>query len=359
MSEKKRIFITFFTFILSCCLAGVLFSCSKKTSRTRGGVDPLDTRTVRDRDRDDDDRRDRARTSTRTSRIGGGDCDGNGDCEEQCEDLFRGRDQKECLKLTANEVEGIYNAFEDKAGILAEPDEDDLDEVHPEDIRNALDIDDGIWTDLIDEYTSREAGHVLEWMADDQDIFDALGALDEEEDEESLLRDLFREFKSTVTSAMVGKLDDDDDDVFSVMAEGNEEAIEMAHEILLDDCLSDAGSKATSSAGYDNTGAGSSYNINNEDYKEQACSLGEVYCKKDGNKYIFEDVFEDIVDYDDQLEGYIDDELAAVSQSNIDDLDKVCPEFCKNFCRGSGGDPTGDNKPTYCDYTKYNTSPCD
>ena len=68
-------------------------------------------------------------------------------CEDQCDDLFRGRDVDVCIEdMTVNEVQGMFNAFDEDKGELEDPDEeDDLKHVHPDDIRNALDIDKRIW----------------------------------------------------------------------------------------------------------------------------------------------------------------------------------------------------------------------
>ena len=176
------------------------------------------------------------------TREGGGICDGDDDCEDQCDDLFGGRDYQECLDLTVNEVQGMWNAFDEDDGILEDPDEDDLEDVHPDDIRNALDIDENIWDDFIDDYRSDDANNVLYWIATDECVYEAIDDGFDEDDMQGFMSDIFKQTDSNLISAALEPLGDDADDdetfLYLADAEGNDEAVDLVHELLWEECRS-------------------------------------------------------------------------------------------------------------------------
>ena len=127
----------------------------------------------------------------RSTRAGGGSCDGDNDCEDRCDDLFNGRDYDKCLDLSVNEVQGMWNAFDEDGGVLEDPDEDELEDVHPDDIRNALDIDERIWDNFIDDYGTSEANDVLYWIATNECIYEAIEDGFDEDDMKGFMADIF------------------------------------------------------------------------------------------------------------------------------------------------------------------------
>ena len=348
-SLTKRIVIYIFSFCIGLALVWGFASCSRRPA-------PAAPR-VNDRDDDRDDRRDdrSRREEPRVSREGGGDCEGDEDCEEQCDELFgSGSDEKECLELTKNEVTAMFEAFNDEDGILADPDDDDLKDIYPEDIENLFEIDDNVWRKLIRKYSKSEAKDVLVWIAEDREIFAAISSLDDDDDED-FLRDLLKESGTgDISSILLAKIGDEYEDNFIYLAqrESNDDAVELAHDILLDDCISDVdGDRATSAKVY------TAARIPDEDYREAACTLGEVYCKRRGNEYIFEDVFDELVDNADGLLDYIEDERTTSHpkqslglEDDGDELEEVCEEFCDRTSSGRTGSRswTSTVKPSLC-----------
>ena len=340
--------------VLTCAVLFSIGLLSTVFSSCRNTVRPNDDR--RDRTpRDTGNDRDRTQTRRGTdcdqsSREGGGSCKGDDDCEDYCDDLFGGRDYQECLGLTANEVEGMWNAFDDDEGILEDPDEDDLEEVHPDDIRNALEIDERIWDAFIDDYGTSEANDVLYWIATNECVYDSIEDSFDEDDMKGFMEDIMLQVDSGgLIPAALEPLGDeaDDDETFLYLAdqEGNSKAVELVHELLWEECVGD---RSVTSA------RKSLYNAAPEnDDKSSACLLGEFYCKQDSDgDYIFEDIFETVVD--DELDNFIrggknsniyTDGL-GISSSDYDEIEEVCKVVCS--VRASGGIRNGNSRPARC-----------
>ena len=273
------------------------------------------------------------RNSSKSTRVGGGDCDRDDECEDQCKDLFNSNTKrKDCLELSVNEVEGMYLAFEEDNGYLAEPDEDELGDVHPEDIENALDIDDRVWTDLIDNYTRSEAERVLYWIATENNIYDAIDSSLDRDDLPDFFADILSRFIRTSSSTsfthfITRSLGEDAEDNFVVLAYGSSEsAAEFVIEEALDDCVSSA-----------STDDSNNYNrINDEEeFRDAACLIGEALCDEDDNNYIFEEAFESIVDDNSLIQDFIESGTTnsgddgfidglGVDDRNSDDISDVC-----------------------------------
>ncbi len=238
------------------------------------------------------------RNRTRT-RVGGGSCERDDDCEEQCEDLFGSRTKREdCLELSVNEVEGMFLAFEDNDGYLAEPDEDDLPEVQPEDIENALDIDGGLWGELIEDYSRSQAKRVLYWIATEGDIYDAIDSSFDDGDLKRFFNDLLDEFGSnSFIDFITTTLDRDKEDNFVVLSFNADE--DSGASFLLEEALDDCRENAP--AGQQT----SKYTHVDEDFRDAACLLAEALCDEDKGDYIFRDVFEYILEEIVDLEDYI------------------------------------------------------
>ena len=318
MDSEKKWILGLCILLLVGVLAGFFTSC-------RRSIPQVPNNTDYDDDRYDD--RDRSRSSDRrTTRVdisGGGDCEDDDECVDQCNELFRsGQSEKDCLALSVNEVDAIFVAFEEEDGLLADPNDNKIHEVHPEAIRLALGIKDDIWSDLVKDYSSKEAEHVLYWIANEVEVFETL-ILMEDDDEEDFLKDLFKQLKSTVQTALVTEIGDDaePDETFMYWAakSNNNKALEIAHIVLAENCSNGAIYSSTKMS---------------EEYEESACTLGEVYCKKDGNEYIFEDIFEDILEEaDNDLEEFIEaggngTDGLGVPSDDVDDVDGVCRTFC-------------------------------
>ena len=113
--------------------------------------------------------------------------------------------------------------------------------------------------------------------------------------------------------------DADEDETFLYLAdqEGNDQAVELVHELLWEECINDTQKDSTYGV------------VDEDDDQNSACLLGELYCKQEDNKYIFEDVFETLVNHD--LDNYIRSGNGAnyrggldLASSDYDDLDVVC-----------------------------------
>ncbi len=329
-------------------LSTVFSSCQRNQNR---GIDDRDRR---DRGYDTDrdvTRRDRGSSTSsssceRSTREGGGVCENDDDCDDQCDDLFNSRDYQECLDLTVNEVQGMWNAFDEDDGILEDPDEDDLEDVHPDDIKNALDIDERIWDDFIDDYGTSEAGDVLYWIATDECIYEAIDDGFDEDDMQGFMSDIFKQADNNLISAALEPLGDDADDdetfLYLADAEGNDKAVELVHELLWEKCLDEAPSSKKSLYTA----------VEEEDDENSACLLGELYCKQEDDEYIFEDVFESVVD--NELDNFIRGGSSGgsnyrdglgITSSDYDDLEEVCLVVCGNSGNKIG---SGNTRPSTC-----------
>ena len=324
---------------------GIVSSCRGGAARDRAIVDRSRDG---DRDRDRNVRSDRDdERSTRTSRAGGGSCEGDRDCEDKCEDLFTGsRDRGACEDLTVNEVEGMFNAFEEDDGILARPKEDDLDDVHPDDIENALKIDESLWSDLAKDYTRSQAKEVLYWIASDSDVFEAISDSVDEDDQDDLFIDIFQEVDDSLTEALRTKLGDDDEENFIYLADnsGNNSAVNYIHDLLIEGaCLGSASQLSTAERNM-------YISITEEDFRGPACALGEVYCLEVDDDYILENAFTTISDGD--LEEFVEGGSSnsytdglGIDDRDSDDLEEVCNVVC-----GSGNNRiyAGSTRPGSC-----------
>ena len=326
MSLRRGIF-----YIFSVVVVGVLGFAFTSCQKDRGRDTQIVAVPVGD---EDISTKSRSKTSTsksrRASRAGGGDCEGEDDCEDQCKDLFSSNSKREdCEELSVNEVDGMFIAFEEDDGYLAEPDDDDLEEIHPEDIENALDIDDRVWTDLIKEYSSAEAEDVLYWIATEEDIYDAIDSSLDKDDLENFFKDLLKELNiNTFTDFINKSLDKDDEDNFLVLAYNADESESAASFIIEranDDCIKSAA--PTNQNKYNSI-------TGDDDRKKGACLLGEVLCREDGGDHIYEDVFEFVVEDISALEDYIEKGSASTGttgyrdglgeEDDSDDIDDVC-----------------------------------
>ena len=265
------------------------------------------------------------RTTTTSRRSSGDTCEGDKDCEEQCEDLFSSRSKREdCEELTENEVDGMFTAFEEDDGYLAEPDEDDLKDIHPDDVENALDIDERVWTDLFRKYSKTEARRVLYWIATNKEIYDAMDSALDDDDLEDFFQELIDEFISgrKFWQFITVKIEDDDEDNFINLAyDDGSDAASFIVERAAEDCAEPSG--------------GNIALITEKDHRQPACLLKVLCDHKDGSKHIFDDSFEYILDDVGDLQDYIEDGTTTssgtgfhdglgVSDRDSDDLGDVC-----------------------------------
>jgi len=166
---KKRIILVCVTLFSIGLLSTVFSSCRNQTNNNND---------VQGRDRDyvsnnndDKERAGRCRPQPKE----GGSCDNDDECIEQCDDLFGGRDYDECIEdFSVNEVQGMWYAFDDDEGLLEDPEEDELEDIHSDAIRNALSLDGKIWDSFINGYSTSEAKDVLYWIANDKCIYEAI-----------------------------------------------------------------------------------------------------------------------------------------------------------------------------------------
>ena len=268
-------------------------------------------------------------------REGGGLCSADADCKQKCDSsskldgLFRNsNDKKACGELTVNEVDKMFEAFGDDEGLLkdGEVDADDLPSICANAVWNMLKIDDNgkIWEDYIEGYDTTEAENVAYWLANDPKVFDALKALDDDDDVEDLLKKLFKEIDAKRTKALRKDISDDNDGEYFLgvaMGSDNTDAVDVVHTIASEVCVSEAGNPA-----YYNISGNS--NINSKSEQEGACMLGEVYCYEDDDELVFDDYFEELLKEIGNVKNYIQEHL-GLEGGNRKDLEEVCTKFCE------------------------------
>ncbi len=214
-------------------------------------------------------------------------CEDDDDCEDQCDDWFSGKAEKECLKLSQEDVDEIDTILE----ILKDAKEDELDDIRDDsvDLLCAIldDLDHKAWLTEVSRYTTAKAKRVLAWMIDDNNVTALLDSIDSEDAVEIMKRLISRAKSGTAGTApqdILNGLDvgiGDDNDRVLVFADdaNNEEFIEWIHENIVEEeiCTSnvlpacvDSGTPTgvtTACSGSVSTGT-----------KITACKLG-VYCK--------------------------------------------------------------------------------
>ena len=263
---------------------------------------------------------------------GGGECAAHEECKQKCsassklDGLFRNsNDKKDCYKLTVNEVDNMFEAFGEDEGFLAdgEVDLDDLSGVCASTVKNMLRIDDKgkIWEGYISDYEPTEAYDVAYWLADNEDIFKALNALDKKEDVEDLVRKLLKKINSKLIVALRTDISEDGDGEYFLGLAADEEnrgAVRIAHNLASTTCVEDV---------QENTYTALLELQNNVHLQEGACMLGEVYCVKDADAYIFDDFFETVLKEARNVKSSLREHLNLNSADQVD-LETVCKVFC-------------------------------
>ena len=294
-----------------------------------------------DDDRDDDRDNNRRSQSNSANCEGdrGGRCSGDADCEEICEDLFSSRkDEDQCKDLSVGEVNDLYTTFDDRKGLLTNPDyearssEDELNNVCVDAITTALSIDENFWKDIYDDYSKSEARDVLLWFAQDESIYQALrdgiDAANERNDSDDIddgvkefLESLLKKVGTDVIGGLKEELDSEEDNIedntFLVYATDvlPRDFLELAHELAQDECV-----KMTHST------APTTYNPKFSNARP-ACVLSKLFCVQDRGTYLFEDesIFESFLEYSDDLENFIEDRF-NIEGSDLEDPEIVCPK---------------------------------
>ena len=317
--KKNQVLIGSVFVLLACVLSSLIFSsctANRRAPRAQANFDGnVEERPASNRDRDS-----------------GRECDRSDDCADWCEELFNAsKDEDACLELDEDIVEEMWDAFGDGSDsdeLLVDPDLDkDLGKVTARAIEEAQKIKDDIWIKLIKKYSKPEAEDVLEWMADNSSIFTAVQNSLDDDEEEDFLEELLKRFNSSIPQALSKEIGDDPEpeDTFMALASKQEKLIELSYEVLIQNCSKSIYSTAGSEDGY----------------QEAACTLGEVFCKQEDNDYIFEDVFDEVVDAaSSDFKSYITDEGRAsgpgadgldVDSDDASDVEEVCPVFCRYF----------------------------
>ena len=294
MNFKNK--INYFWFILLVGILSVMvISCNKKDSSASNGQQPGEN-----------------------SQETGGDCFKSTDCVEQCDEIFESKLEKEsCEQLFVNEVKGIFLAF-DKDGYLEDPSQKNLDQVLSINIKNALKIDENLWSDFIKEYTFAEAKRVLYWITTKEGVYDAISSsLEDDRNLEIFFKIFFKAIDvSTFTDFITRILDKDAEDNFIILAlkKNNHSAASFIIKRAEEDCpISDYTSVI--------------------DLSREACLLGQVFCRTNGNKYVFKQAFEFVVNESGDLKDFVegggsgDEDFTdglGVKQKDSNDVAKVC-----------------------------------
>lgn len=213
-------------------------------------------------------------------------CEDDDDCEDQCDDWFSGKAEKECLKLSKEDVDEIDTILE----ILKDAKEDELDDIKDDsvDLLCAVldDLDHKAWLSEVSRYTTAKAKRVLAWMIDDDKVTALLDSINSEDAVEIMEKLISRVGSGSVTTATPASIlaglnttIGDDNDKVLVFADdaNNEEFIEWIHENIVEEEICVTTSRPTCDAtppGNDVSPCTSP----SVDRQLEACKLG-VYCK--------------------------------------------------------------------------------
>ena len=215
MKFLKILFGSLLIFLMSCSSG----SGGNRDDGYRRTDDEYDQK--RDRDSDRDDVIDRSR-----KRHGGGDCAGDDDCEEICDDIYnRRRDKEDCEKLSSRQVELLLDVYE----TLERPKEDDLEDIDLDDFDVLVNISIEPLDGIVGKYTRREAKEVLIWLASNEE---AAKVFKKEDDDHNILEKIFEEVHNDELEALKASLEGGDNFMDLAVDSSNVEAAEWIHEFM-------------------------------------------------------------------------------------------------------------------------------
>ena len=248
-----------------------------------------------------------------------GECEGDRDCEEICDDIFdRRRDREDCEELNIATVE----RFDEVYKLLEDPDEDDLSDINPEDLDALISISIEPLDDLVGGYSSREAKEVAAWIAENSDVAEVF---ESEDDDFELFEAIFGEIGGGRSNAFEGlekSITGRDSFVDILVQDNNIEAFEWVQNYFEDECSS-------------------------KSQDEELCVLSR-WCHLDFDNDTeeelldteeFEDLLNDLIDQ--ATEGDLEKYTTTDSDYELD----VCPvtdEFIGNVCEDSNDDADGE-----------------
>ena len=247
MNSKRIIGITLATFIAGCIVSappraplppkggGVVSSPGSDTNRvtvqrpegyyTRRDIDDALRRgkeqAMRDLER-------RSERDSRTKRDRDT-CEGDRDCEEICDDIFRRRsDREDCEELTVGAVEKLEDVYE----YLEDPDDDDLPSIDSADLDALISISIEPIDRLFSRFSKGEAEDVAIWIAENNDV---ANILEKEDDELKLFEAIFEEIGSDTLDGLEDSLTGRDNFIEIAVEENNEEALRWVHTYFEDE----------------------------------------------------------------------------------------------------------------------------
>ena len=207
-------------------------------------------------------------------------CEVDDDCEDQCDDWFSGKAEKDCLKLSQDDVDDIDNILE----ILKDAKEDELDDISNDNVDLLCtildDLDHNAWFDKsVKSYTTAKAKRVLAWMIDDDKVTALLDSIDSDDAVEIMETLISRASTSnpvtaqTILAGLDTSVGDDSDDRVLIYADAanNEEFIEWIHENIVD-------KKVCTNAVLPVCQTNTACSAASTDARRTVCKLG-VYCK--------------------------------------------------------------------------------
>ena len=157
-----------------------------------------------------------------------GECEGDEDCEEICDDIFSSRaDRRECYELP----EGLVSEFET---LLEATEDGDTEEIDPEILECLLDIDEREFAKAIKKMSRGEAEDFLAAVAEEDHLAQVL---EEEDDEAVILRQLLS--KTARSENLIAQLENEIEDrksFFYLAAESNEFAWDWLDKYVDDVC---------------------------------------------------------------------------------------------------------------------------
>lgn len=182
---------------------------------------------LKKKDVDREDTFKRSRTKHKASK----ECEGNDDCEDICDDIYKRRgDRNDCEELSITQVERLEELHEN----LEDPDYDDLKDIDSDDFDVYVNVSISSLDTLAGKWSSREVEDVLSWIADEADIAKVFS---KEDDEYKIFKVLLERIgtgtadKNKYQTALKKDLEDDTFLGMAVVAQ-NENALEMVHEFL-------------------------------------------------------------------------------------------------------------------------------
>lgn len=161
-------------------------------------------------------------------RYTGPKCEGDDDCEDICQKLYRNKVRDECEELSIEQVEILKNIDE----VFENPTERELEDIDSYDFETYVNIDLAPFDKRVSKFSSTESKRVLSWILENQDIGEIFRNADNDYD---LLEEILKGLNSDIKLALTKSITGSDSFIELAITEGDEN-FKWIHDYFGEEC---------------------------------------------------------------------------------------------------------------------------